>query len=123
MERGLYEQLITVGLQSRLAAIDGDEARTRQVDTGDQPHVLARYLETSVRRVLAATGDPDRRLAIVNALLSTLEEASDSVTKPASQLLAVLRPASPEATVLEDVRPAENRSQNDLCCRIRLQAP
>jgi hypothetical protein len=55
MERGLYEQLITVGLQSRLAAIDADEARTRMVDTGDQPHVLARHLETAVQRVLAAT--------------------------------------------------------------------
>ena len=55
MERGLYEQLITVGLQRRLAAIDADEARTRMVDTGDQPHVLARHLEAAVQRVLAAT--------------------------------------------------------------------
>ena len=111
MERGLYEQLITVGLQSRLAAIDADEARTRPVDTGDQPHVLARHIEAAVQRVLAATRDPERRLAIVNALLSTLEEASDSVTKPASQLLAVLGPAGPGATALEDVRPATPLSE------------
>ena len=50
MERGLYEQLITVGLRSRLAAIDANEARTRPVDTRDQPHVLARHLEAAVQR-------------------------------------------------------------------------
>ena len=106
MERGLYEQLITVGLQGRLAAIDADEARTRQVDAGDQPHVLARHIETAAQRVLAATRDPERRLAIVNALLGALEAASDPVTKPASQLLAVLGSAVPGATAPEDVRPA-----------------
>jgi superfamily II DNA or RNA helicase/HKD family nuclease len=47
----------------------------------------------------------------VNALLSALEEASDSVTKPASQLLAVLGPARPGATALEDVRPATPLSE------------
>ena len=36
MERGLYEQLITVSLQSRLAAIDADEARTRMVPAGPE---------------------------------------------------------------------------------------
>ena len=92
MEHGLYEQLITEGLQRRLAAIDRDEAHTRPVDAGDQPHVLARHIETAVQSVLAATGDLERRLAIVNALLSTLEETSDSVTEPASQLLAVSAP-------------------------------
>jgi hypothetical protein len=37
MERGLYEQLVTEGLQRRLEAIADDEARTRLVDSGDQP--------------------------------------------------------------------------------------
>jgi hypothetical protein len=72
MERGLYEQLVTEDLQRRLATIADDEVRTRPVDTGDQPHVLARHIETAVHKALAATGDPERRLAIVNALLSTL---------------------------------------------------
>jgi superfamily II DNA or RNA helicase/HKD family nuclease len=111
MERGLYEQLVTEGLQRRLATIPDDEVRTRPVDTGDQPHVLARYIETAVHRALAATGDPERRLAIVNALLSTLEGASDSVTEPTSQLLAVLGSAGPGATALKDVRPATPLSE------------
>jgi HKD family nuclease len=64
-----------------------------------------------VQTVLAATGDPERRLAIVNALLSTLEETSDSVTEPASQLLAVFGPAGPGATDREDVRPATPLSE------------
>ena len=119
MERGLYEQLVTEGLQRRLAAIADDEARTRPVDTGDQPHVLARHIEAAVQRVLAATRDPERRLAIVNTLLSTLEETSDSVTKPASQLLAVRGPAGPGATALEDVRPATPLSEAALLTNTR----
>jgi hypothetical protein len=95
MERGLYEQLITVSLQSRLAAVDADEARTRPVDTGDQPHVLARHIETAVQTVLVAIRDPSRRLAVVNTLLRTLEQTSDTVIEPASQLLSVLGPAGP----------------------------
>ena len=49
MERGLYEQLVTEGLRRRLAAIAADEARTRPVDSGDQPHVLARHIEAAVQ--------------------------------------------------------------------------
>ncbi len=95
MEPGLYEQLVTEGLERRLARIKDAEARTRPVDTADQPHVLARHIETAVHKALAATGDPERRLAIVNTLLSTLEDTSGTVTKPASQLLSVLPPVRP----------------------------
>jgi hypothetical protein len=86
MEGGLYEQLVTDGLQRRLAVIADDEVRVRQVDTGDQPHVLARHIETAVQRVLAATGDPERRLAIVNALLCTGRERGPDDPRPGNHL-------------------------------------
>ena len=69
MQHGLYEQLLTEGLRDRLAALEGDEARTQQVDPGDVPHVLARHVEAAVQRVLAATRDPERQMAIVKQVL------------------------------------------------------
>ena len=59
-----------------------------------------------MHKALAATADPQRRLTIVNTLLSTLGETSDAVTRPASQLLAVRGAAGPGASAFEDVRPA-----------------
>ena len=74
--------------------------------------MLARHVEAAVQPVLAATRDPERRLAIVNALLGTLEETSDSVIEPASQLLAVRRSRRPRGDgSFEDVRPATPLSE------------
>ncbi len=104
MERGLYEQLVTEGLQGRIAAVT-DQTDVEPIDPGDQPYVLARHIEAAVERVLMATRDPERRLTIVNAMLGTLEAASDAVTTPASQLLSVLSPSQPGVTSYENVRP------------------
>jgi len=106
MERGLYEQLVTDGLNRQLAAVSDAEIATRLVDVGDQPHVLARQVEAAVQRVLAVTRDPERRLEIVNALLETLAEAGGSVLDPARQLVSVRTPPGPGVTTFEDVRPA-----------------
>lgn len=106
MERGLYEQLVTDGLQDRLAGLGKDHHRLRPVDGADQPHVLSRHIEAAVQRVLNATADPQRRLTIVNTLLETLERASDTVADPARQLLSILAPAQPGATTYANVRPA-----------------
>ncbi len=105
MERGLYEQLVTQDLDRQVTALV-DEWRTKPVDVADQPHVLARHVEAAVQRVLAATRDPERRLAIVNALLVSLEEAGNSVIAPAHELLSVRRPAGPGVINFQDVRPA-----------------
>lgn len=106
MERGLYEQLVTRNLRERLATLDGDEALTHPVDDGDQPHVMARHVEAAVQRVLSATKDPQRRLAIVNAMLETLEDADDPLSDPARQLLFVRALPGPGVTTFLDVRPA-----------------
>jgi hypothetical protein len=119
IEAGLYELLVTERLERRLAGIADAEARTRPVDAADQPHVLARHIETAVNKALAAAGDPDRRLAIVNTLLRTLEDTSGTVTKPVSQLLSVLRPVVPGLAALEDVRPATPLSDAALLTNTR----
>ena len=105
MERGLYEQLVTQDLDRQVTALV-DEWRTKPVDLADQPHVLARHVEAAVQRVLAVTRDPERRLAIVNALLVSLEEAGNSVIDPARELLSVRRPTGPGVINFQDVRPA-----------------
>ncbi len=111
MERGLYEKLVTEGLRGRLVGLDAEGTHTAPVDVADQPHVLARHVEAAVQRTLTGTRDPDRRLAIVNALLGTLEEIGDSVTDPATQLLSVRGMAGPGLTTYEHVRPATPLSE------------
>jgi len=106
MQHGLYEQLLTEGLRDRLAALDSDQAHTRQVDAGDVPHVLARHVESAVHRVLDATRDPVRQMAIVKQVLSAIEDAEASVAEPVRQLLSVRGVPKPGVTTFEDVRPA-----------------
>jgi superfamily II DNA or RNA helicase/HKD family nuclease len=106
MQHGLYEQLLTEGLRDRLAALEIDQADTRQVNAGDVPHVLARHVESAVHRVLDATRNPERQVAIVKQLLSSLEDAEAMVAEPVSQLLSVRSPSRPGVTTFEDVRPA-----------------
>ena len=69
------------------------------------------HTRSKLRVALAATNDPDRRLAIVNSLLSTLEDTSGTVIKPASQLLSVRPPVRPGLAGFEDVRPATPLSE------------
>jgi HKD family nuclease len=106
MERGLYEQVVTQELHHSLSTLEGAEARTRPVDLGDQPHVLARHVEAALHRVLAATKDPERRLTIVNDLLQGLADVSEAIAEPARQLVSVRMAAAPGVVTYEDVRPA-----------------
>lgn len=119
MERGLYEQLVTEALRVHLVDLDQEETRTAQVDQADQPHVLARHVGAAVQRVLAGTRDPDQRIAIVNTLLGSLDEASDWVADPASQLLSIRSPSRPGVAIYEDVRPATPLSEAALLTNTR----
>ena len=105
MERGLYEQLVTRALESDLATIT-DLIETPDVDAADQPHVLARHVESAVRRVLTNTRDPGRRLALVNRLVDVLDEDGETVTEPARQLYAVRTLAAPGVTTYGETRPS-----------------
>ena len=118
MERGLYEQLITRALAGQLAGVS-DLIPTMPVDVGDQPHVLARHVESAVHRMLAATSDPRRRLELVNTLLEALAEAEDEVPEPARQLHAVLPAPGPGVETYDDIRPATPLSEAALLTNTR----
>ena len=118
MERGLYEQLVTRALAGRLTAVS-DLIATMPVDVGDQPHVLARHVQSAVHRKLAATPDPGRRLKLVNALLEALAESEEEVPEPARQLLAVLPTPGPGVETYDDIRPATPLSDAALLTNTR----
>ena len=90
MERGLYEQLVTQDLHSRLTARRGSRRVPSRLMQPIRPTCWPGTLRRQCSAVLAATRDPERRLAIVNALVDSLEEAhGNSVVAPARQLLLV----------------------------------
>ncbi len=106
MDLGLHESLVTRELASRLAELTGLEADIGQIDDADAPHVFARHVQQVVERQLEATKGPERRLALVNSILQTLDEASAEVSDPASQLLRLVELPRPGSTPMADVRPA-----------------
>ena len=118
MERGLYEQLVTQALLGQLTAVT-DLVTVTPVDAGDQPHVLARYVESAMERTLSATSDPRRRLELVNAVLETIADANDTVSDPARQLHAVLPAPGPGVIPYADVRPATPLSEAALLTNTR----
>ena len=87
VERGLYEALLTSGLQARLASYDDLKAVIGAVDEADQPHVLSRHLQTVIETKLSATKDPAARVQLVNGLIDHLTETADLVSEPPRQLL------------------------------------
>ncbi|GAA3567418.1 DEAD/DEAH box helicase [Microlunatus spumicola] len=106
MEQGLYEQLLTQGFRSQLAQEVGLEQLVSGVDEGDQPHVLARHVESVLQRALAATADPERRLTLVNDVLAVLSATTDTVVHPPQQLLSMRTPPGPGVLTYESVRPS-----------------
>ena len=87
VERGLYEALMTSGLQARLASYDDLKAVIETVDEADQPHVLSRHLQTVIESKLSAIKDPATRVQLVNGLIDHLTETADLVSEPPRQLL------------------------------------
>ncbi|MEK4243652.1 hypothetical protein NYE39_16810 [Janibacter sp. FSL W8-0316] len=95
LPEGLYESLLTRRLQELLDQRTGVQHIMNNVDEGDQPHVLARHVAASLQRALAAEKDADRRLALVNHLLSEMGDNSDEVLGRSSQLFFLHRPPGP----------------------------
>jgi HKD family nuclease len=106
MELGLYESLVTDGVQSALLALADDLIpTTRHVDDADLPHVLSRHVQALVERVLSEVKDPARRLTIVNGVIAQLADEASRVTDPATQLLRIVGPPSPGTTAFGELRP------------------
>lgn len=93
---GLYESLLTRALEQRLAGVPPLAVQRGAIDEADEPDVLARHIRDVALRALRRERDTGRRLALVNEIIDTLGEPEDAVST-ASQLLAVISPATPGA--------------------------
>jgi superfamily II DNA or RNA helicase/HKD family nuclease len=111
VDLGLQESLVTGGLAARLAELTGLDVKIERVDDADVPHVLARHVSQVVQHELEATQDPERRLALVNGILRTVQDASTEVSEPARQLLRLVEKARPGSLPYADVRPATPLSE------------
>ncbi|HET9872732.1 MAG TPA: DUF3427 domain-containing protein [Propionibacteriaceae bacterium] len=105
LARGLYEGLVTKGMQLALAADVELEAKFAGVDPADQPHVLARHVYELTRRALEGRADPDGRLQLLNDLVALLEAPAAEVDAPARQLRRLAVPAGAGVVDIESVRP------------------
>jgi superfamily II DNA or RNA helicase/HKD family nuclease len=115
---GLYEQLITVRLEQQLKELAGIGWRPVSGSVGDEsvPHVLARHVAGTVRRVLHGIPAEERVYAANHILdsISTLEGARewvDLVADGPRQLLALTRQEAPGVYA---VRPATPLSDTAL---------
>ncbi|WP_149184750.1 DEAD/DEAH box helicase [Streptomyces sp. TRM49041] len=118
LSAGLYEQLITMRVERQLADIadHGWRQISDSVSAESTPHVLARHVAETVRRVLQGL-HPDERVHAANHILdsiSTLEGAKewvDMVADGPRELLALVRQEAPGVYA---VRPATPLSDTAL---------
>ena len=106
LREGLYESLLTSALGRQIASMTELNAELRMVDTAEQPDVLARHLRDAAFRALSSQRDPDKRVALVNAVIGLLEQAGDETTRDSRQLMSLSHPPAPGITALSRVRPA-----------------
>lgn len=115
---GLYEQLITLRFEQQLRELDGQGWRPISDAVGDEsvPHVLARHVAETVKRVLQDLPTEERVYAANHILesISTLDGAREWVDLVATgprQLLALTRQEAPGVFA---VRPATPLSDTAL---------
>lgn len=89
--RGIYERLITAGLDADLATLAGDLVDRGRLDPAEADALLARHVAENVRRVLRALPASDvhdkrdlltRQVAITNDILATIQEKAPAVVSP-----------------------------------------
>ncbi|MFD5745898.1 DUF3427 domain-containing protein [Streptomyces sp. NPDC127033] len=115
---GLYEQLITLRLEGRLKELEGTGWRAIDAEVGVEstPHVLARHVADTVRRVLRGLPAAERVHAANHILdsvstLSGAQEWVDMVADGPRQLMAI---AEQEAPGVYAIRPATPLSDTAL---------
>ncbi len=102
LPRGLYEQLLTVGLDGALRGANDTHTDREHLHVEAAPEILARYLHDAVVRALRNLPEEERlakQVALANQLVQLLGEAApnsgidadEAVTEPAELLLAVRR--------------------------------
>jgi hypothetical protein len=98
MEEGLYESVLTTEIAREVEALSDLHAELVKIGSADQAHVLARHLSGLLHQRLADEKDPDRRLAIAQKLLVSINVEAPTFAEPVRQLHAVRnRPAPGQA--------------------------
>lgn len=118
-QAGLYESLVTAGLQSRFTALPSLAPNLQAVDEADQPHVLARQVYEEALRHLSSLRTEDARLELANKLLRGMSDSPDLVTSPVEQLHRLTRPSAPGEVDYEHVRPTTPLSEAALLTNSR----
>ena len=102
---GLYEHLVTAGMELALADHSELRAEFAKVDPADQPHVLARHIYELTCRALEGHANLDDRVQLVNRIVALLEAPAAEVDAPARQLQRLTLAPSPGVVDIERVRP------------------
>ncbi|MGW7411400.1 DUF3427 domain-containing protein [Streptomyces sp. NPDC054863] len=115
---GIYEQLITLRLTQQLSDLKASGWRAIDDEVGSEstPHVLARHVAETVRRLLQSLPDVDRVHAANHILesLNTLEGAREWVDLIADGPRQLLSIAEQEAPGVYAIRPATPLSETAL---------
>ena len=111
LQAGLYESLVTDELQARLALLVDLVPDITAVDPADQPHVLARHVYEAAHRALSDVKDPERRVAMVNDVLTRLLAPDETLTGGAEQLFSLARPPAPGVLPSSTIRPSTPLSE------------
>ncbi|GAA3632458.1 DEAD/DEAH box helicase [Microbacterium awajiense] len=119
LHAGLYESLVTSGLQSRLGALSGLDPSFEAVDEADQPHVLARRVYEETVRQLSSIGTEAARLELANRLLREISNSPDAIAAPVEYLQRLSPHLVPGTIGYEDVRPATPLSESALLTNSR----
>lgn len=105
LPEGLYESLVTRRLRGRIDAQRSLVADIAVIDLADQPAVLARHVHEAVVRALAAERSTERRVELVNRILSDLGAIDDHSEEDPRQLWSLTGPAGPGRTPASTHRP------------------
>ena len=95
MEEGLYESVLTTEVAREVEALSDLHAELVRVDSADQAHVLARHLSGLLNQRLTDEKDPDRRLALAQKLLVSINGDAPTLAEPVRQLHAVRNQPAP----------------------------
>lgn len=121
---GLYEQLITARLKSRLIELDPSRTTVRRqpVDAAEAHTVLARHVRHVVAnalRALPAEGRLSLQTELVNELMSLLGSSDDAVVVPPEVLQSIQRLTGVPADDRPIVPPLVPLSDSDLLVNAR----
>ncbi|MGW3604380.1 DUF3427 domain-containing protein [Micromonospora sp. NPDC005161] len=132
LERGIYEQLITLQVAQRLEHLDPALVQHDRLDPVDAHEVLARHIATLARRALLAVGGGDdkltRQVELANRIAKSIAQAEPRAVGPDDQvadaqrlLHAIAAPPAPPAAPTFPVRPTTPLSTGALLVNGRHQ--